>query len=1188
MRYEAAKINLPAYRGTAYFDATSICRSSGGPLWVATPAGFIHRYEAPADSFTRYNVFDKSPAVASNWIEKIYDTGKGSLLIGTSNQGVKRFDCRTATYEDILTRNADKTEIFARDFIHHSGDVYWMATESGLFLYDLGRNTFENLQKDYRNPYAISDNAIYTLCKDKEGGIWAGTYFGGVNYAPNPYTPFEKFLPHYGPNALSGHAVREICRDRLGNLWIGTEDAGLNKRDARTGLITHFNPTGDKTGIAYSNIHGLLPVGDELWVGTFEHGLDVLDIKTGKVLRHYTSGTGPNAFKSNFISALYRTRTGTIFLGTARGLYRFQPATNDFARLGELPDQAFVHALLEDREGTLWVATMEDGLYSYNAGTRLSSHFTYDAASKSSLSSNTVNSLFEDSNGQLWCATEGGGLCKLNPDRKGFTRYATRHGLPSNTVFNLLEDGQRNLWISTAKGLVRLNPATGKVCVYTRDNGLLSEQFNYNSAYKDPQGRMYFGSLNGLIRFHPDQFRPNTFTPPVYLTGFQVNNGEVAVGKEDSPLRKSITGTREITLSSQQASFSIDFAAPCYTAPATTQYAYQLEGLEGDWVSLHANRKVYYTQLSPGTYVFKVKAANSSGVWSKQETRLTIHILPPFWRSTWAYFLYAATGLGLGYLAVRNYHRRTREKNSQKYERLEREKEKEVYQAKIEFFTHVAHEIRSPLTLIAGPLEKVMKQMDDFPALRDNLKIMEKNTGRLLDLTNQLLDFRKTEAKGFSLSFVKADVTKLLRENVSRFSPVAESRNLNVQVSLPISPLYAYLDPEAFNKILSNLLSNAVKYAKIQVHVELSPPGKGKDGERFTLVVKNDGYLIPHELREKIFEPFFQIEGAEKQPGTGIGLPLARSLTELHKGTLTLDKPENDLNCFSLSLPVHQEQEFDLYREPPAETQPGSAPPEPGHAKPVLLLVEDNREILEFLQSELATDYTLIKTFDGQQALEVLQKEAVHLVVSDVVMPVMGGLDLCRSIKTSPVYSHIPVVLLTAKTTLHHKIEGLELGADAYLEKPFSPEHLHVQISNLLANRLKIKEHFAGSPLVHLKNPAYSKADETFLEKLNEAIYQYMVDPELDVDRLAGSMNMSRPTFYRKIKAVSNLTPNELVNNARLQVAAQLLAEGGYKIYEISERVGYKSATHFGRNFIKHFGMSPSEYALSKRVVKTE
>lgn len=348
-----------------------------------------------------------------------------------------------------------------------------MATESGLFLYDLSSGKFENLQKDYRTPYAISDNAVYTLCKDKEGGIWAGTYFGGVNYAPNPYTPFEKFLPQYGPNALSGHAVREICRDHLGNLWVGTEDAGLNKLDARTGLITHFNPTGDNTGIAYSNIHGLLPVGDELWVGTFEHGLDVLNIKNGKVLRHYASGTGPNAIKSNFISALCQTRTGAIFLGTARGLYRYRPATNDFAPVEEIPAHAFVHALLEDREGTLWASTMEDGLYCFNPRTRFSKNFRYEATAKTSISSNTVNSVFEDSGGQLWCATEGGGLCKMNADRKGFTRYTTRNGLPSNTVFRLLEDGKQHLWISTAKGLVCLNPDTDKMCVYTTDNGLL-------------------------------------------------------------------------------------------------------------------------------------------------------------------------------------------------------------------------------------------------------------------------------------------------------------------------------------------------------------------------------------------------------------------------------------------------------------------------------------------------------------------------------------------------------------------------------------------------------------------------------------------------------------------------------------------------------------------------------------------
>ncbi|WP_224997875.1 two-component regulator propeller domain-containing protein [Cesiribacter sp. SM1] len=1181
-RYDRSRQVLQSYETNKYFLATSLCITPDGTLWVSSTEGTLNSYNAAHDAFVSYDVFENSSPAATDWIETIYPTGQESILVGTQSQGFKLFSTRHGSYQDILTHDTDSSALFVRDFVKSSENEFWVATEAGMYIYDLEKGTLTNLKKSYNNPYSISDNAIYTLYKDQEGGIWAGTYFGGVNYYPKQYTPFEKFFPKMSENSISGNAVREICQDRWGNIWIGTEDAGLNKFNPKTGQFTNYNTSDQKRGLSHYNIHGLLAIGDELWIGTFHQGLDVMDIKTGKIIRHYGAGPQEGALKSDFVYAILKTRSGKILVSTSAGINQYNAEKDEFDPVSHFPDQ-FYTIMFEDSEGVLWAGTYRDGLYYYNPATRQKGFYKNEAQNASSLSNNAVNGIFEDSKHNLWITTEDG-LNLFNRKEKQFRRINTEEGLPSNVTYRVLEDKDQHLWISTSKGLVWYDPATEEMIVYTKAHGLLSDQLNYGSSYMDADGSMYFGTVKGLMRFDHTKFLKNTYIPPIYLTGFQVHNQELPVNKPNSPLQNSITFTDKIVLNHKQSSFSLDFAALSYTAPGMAEYAYKMEGLDRDWTYLKTNRKVYFTQLPPGNYTFQVKASNSSGLWNEKATSLEIVILPPFWASSWAYAIYALLGISLVMLGVTYYHRVAQRKNLRRIKLLESEKEKEIYQAKIEFFTNVAHEIRTPLTLIKGPLENVLRSAVDCPDIKDSLRIMNKNTNRLLDLTNQLLDFRKTEAKGFSLNFVKVNISELVEETYYRFKPAADQKNLSYKLNLPEAPLFAFVDKEAFTKILSNLLNNALKYAESRVQLSFTPLSPAD--KEFVIEIRNDGHLIPYEMKQKIFEPFFRLKESENELGTGIGLSLSRSLAELHKGTLVLKQSESDLNVFVLSLPLHQENEFNLYDDQLAETNNAELhkeEPEPaGETRPNLLLVENNREMLEFIAGELSADYHILKAYNGERALELLQKESVQLIVSDVMMDGMGGFELCKQVKANIDNSHIPIILLTAKNSLQAKIEGLESGADAYIEKPFSPEHLKVQITNLLTNRTKIKEYFSSSPLVHLKSIAYSKADELFLEKLNEAIYKNIADADLNVDHLAEIMNMSRPTLYRKIKAISNLTPNELINIARLKKAAELLIEGEYKIYEIANIVGYNSQTSFGRNFLKQFGMTPSEYASAK------
>lgn len=1183
-RYNEKSKKLNTFEQRVYSGATSLTITANDEVWVSTTDGFIQKYNDKKNTFENYNVFINSKPTISSWIEKLHDTGKGFFFIGTSNQGIKTFDLNTLTYKDILVANPDQTPIYARDFITKDNTEYWIATESGLFIYNIKTGKYCNLRNKFNDPYSISDNAVYTLARDKEGGIWAGTYFGGVNYYPNQYTSFDKFFPQGGGNSLSGYAVREICNDKEGNIWIGTEDGGLNKLDHKTGVFEHFKPTGDKTSISHTNIHGLLVVDDELWIGTFERGLDVMDIKTSKVIRHYRAGQAPNELKSNFIESLLKTRSGEILVGTSFGLYRYNRAGNDFTLLNEVPGNLHYSNLIEDSHGTIWASSLRDGLYFYNPTNRTSGYYKYEENNRKSLSSNAINSTFEDANGGLWVATENG-LNQFNEKERNFRRYNSKSGFLSNVFYKILEDRNGNLWISTSRGLVCFNPATNRIKSYTKANGLLSDQFNYSSAFKDANGRMYFGSVKGLISYFPDQFRQNKFVSPVYITGFQVYNKEIEINKKNSPLSRSINFTDEIELAHDQSTFSIDFAALGYTAPEMTEYTFKMEGLDKSWTYLKTNRKVYFTNLFPGTYVFKLKAANSSGMWSNKITELKIIIKPPIWASPLAFLFYALVIAVAIYYAIRYYHQRISNKNKRKIELWESKKEKELYHAKIEFFTYVTHEIRTPLTLIKGPLEEVMKKTEEIPAITDNLVIMKKNTNRLIELTDQLLDFRKTEIKGFNLNFVNINVSKLLEENCLRYKSAMEQKELRLTVNSPEKPLYAYADPEALNKILSNLIDNAVKYASEQIAITLN-----SDPNNFDIEVKSDGDLIPFNMHKKIFEPFYRMESNKNQRGTGIGLPLARSLAELHEGTLQLRTNDGIWNVFSLVLPKHHEREFKINDDLPDElpvvrevTQENK-----NIESPVILLVEDNIEIREFITDKLIKDFQVIQTGNGEEALDVLKQKSIHLIISDIMMPVMDGYELCKAVKDNLEYTHIPIILLTAKNTLQSKIEGLEVGADAYLEKPFSPDHLLTQISNLLASRDKIKNYFASSPLVHIKSMAYNKADEAFLEKLNEIINKNIDNKSLDVDLLADAMNMSRPTLYRKIKAISNLSPHELINITRLKKAAELLVEGNYKILKIASMTGFSSQAQFGRCFVKQFGMTPSEYAGSKHLVITE
>lgn len=1151
-------------------QAIALDVSDQGIVYVATDQGKVQVYTPKNHKPKTYHI-QTGEKERPLRINSVYAVGDSTLLVGTLNQ-ILKFNLRTNKITPVLNKRSTHVHTICKE----SDTQYWIGTETGVLLYNPVNEATNLLANEKDNPYSLSNNVVSAIYKDREGGIWVGTYFGGVNYYSKPYNNFRKYLPKQAINGLNGNVIHEICNDKYGNLWVGTEDGGLNQIDESTGKVKHYLPGPKNGSISYYNIHGLVADDDWLWIGTLEHGLDVMDIKTGKVIKHYHASEKAGSFNSNFIVTLYKRNNGDILVGTWSGLFTYNREKDNFTAMPFFGGQ--IQTIGETRDGTLWVGTYGNGVFYQNQNKF--GRITANNQKKPGLISNYVNNLYIDSKNRIWFSTEAG-LSIYDPIKGKMSSFTTENGLPDNQIFRVIEDNIGSYWISTAKGLANYNQNNKTFKNYHTTNGLPTEQFNYNSAFKNNDGTIFFGTVNGLISFKPSAFTKNTFVPPVYITGLQINNKDVLINKDTSLLSKAVVYTDKIVLPYDQSNINIDVAALSYAIPELNNYRYMMDGLDKTWTHLTNNRKIFYTKLAPGNYTFRVTGSNSEGVWNTRETTLNIIIKPPYWSTIWAYLFYLSIAGGIILTIFRYYRLALNEKNKRKIEAIEINKEREIYHAKIVFFTNLAHEIRTPLTLIKMPLEKLLSSTIDDQNVRENLYIMKKNTSRLIELTNQLLDFRKAEANKFSLNFINANINELLGEIFTSFKPAAEQKDLDYNLELPRITLYAFVDIEALKKIITNLFSNAIKYAARVTSIKLLP--FSSDDDLFRIEFRNDGQIIPDELMESIFEPFFRITETEQpQEGTGIGLSLARSLTELHRGTLELKKIDNQLNIFLLSIPIHQEikteQKKNLEEKNHLFLKEETEDPEIVSGKPLILLVEDNYDILTYLKNQLIINYTIFTATNGREALDILETENIQLIISDIMMPVMDGIDLCKKLKNDLHYSHIPIILLTAKNSISAKIEGLEVGADAYIEKPFAFEHLLAQINNLMVNRNIIKEHFAHSPLAHIKGIVHSKADEEFITKLHELIFENITQIDLDVDQLSKMMNMSRPTLYRKVKAIANLSPNELINLTRLKRAAEVLAEGDYKINEVANMVGYTLSTNFSRDFLKQFGVSPSVY----------
>lgn len=741
---------------------TAFCYTYTEDIWLVLSNGMLYKFDISNGEFQGYDLFSHSPNYKIKNLTNIYQSITGDkLFIGTTTHGAKVFDIQTNTYKDLMNKEVEQMEINVHGFTQTSANEVWIASEIGLYIYDMSKDSCTLYQKRLQDPYSLSTNLLTTIFTDKENGIWLGTYSGGINYY-TPIQPFQKYYSYPDDNSLKGDIIHDITGDKYDNLWIATEDEGLNKLNTYTNNFIHYTIQNGKHSISHKNIHGLISDDDNLWVGSIM-GIDLIDIPSGNVVKNYKLGDNVT------IVIMKKLPNGMITVGTSNGMFVYNKETDQFEHITEFPRHIRIQSILEDHTGTIWAGTFNKGLYYYNPINGTNGKFQHDTIPTNN--SNTINDIFEDTEHNLWFATQEG-LKKYNRHTNEVTRYTFENGMPSNITFRILSDKKKNLWISTTNGLVCLNPYSEQIKIYKKEHGLITNQFNYNSSWEDPSGKMYFGMVKGLISFYPEDVQEFEKTMQVYLTNMTVYDKAVNTQSTTIP----VSFTKEITLKNTQSTFSINFSSLSFTAPSITEFAFCMEGLDDHWIYLKDTRSAFFTKLSPGEYTFKVKGSNLAGEWNDIPAELNIKVLPPWWLSKIAILFYVLLILGFLFLIVKIIILQNRKKIEQSMKQLEYKKEKELHQSKINFFVNIAHEIRTPLTLITGSIEKVINNNDLSSNTRNYINIVEKNTKRLLTLVDQLLDFRKTELQGYQLNYVKKDIVALLNENLYRFKDAAEQK----------------------------------------------------------------------------------------------------------------------------------------------------------------------------------------------------------------------------------------------------------------------------------------------------------------------------------------------------------------------------------------------------------------------------
>lgn len=1183
--------------GLAGPDVRTIFEDSRHQLWIGTSDGLTKMvFEEKGIRYYNFKNSASNPgSLSDNFVTSIAEDKQQNIWIGTKHGGLNLYNPAQGnfTHFQSLGNGSGLIHNNIRKILADKKGNLWIGTLEGLSILNPAKRSFESYQHEPENRTSLSQNSLYAIFQDKSGCIWLGTYYNGVNVVYSHETPFKIFRTGKSKYSINHNVVSSVTKDQNGNLLVGTEGGGFNYLDDKTGIVTNFksgpNPS---AGISSNLVKGIAQDNDKnLWIATHLGGLNRYNPITKKFAVFRNNPDDNSSISSDNVSAVMEDSRGRIWVGTdQRGVDLLDRKSGKFSHFNIGNKEPFklsgnfVRNFYEDSRGNIWIGTTE-GLNMLAADSSGIIWVTSNNKTSKRRFPAIINCVREDASGVIWIGAYYGGLTRFDRKANTFITYKQKHGLPNDNVLGILDDNKGNLWLSTSNGLSRFDTKKGNFKNYTVTDGLPGNEFTANTFYKDKSGEMFFGGLNGLISFFPNEIQINEFVAPVVLTSLKLFNKPVAIGAEDGLLKKDISVTKEITFSHDQNIFTIDFALLNYIKPDKNKYAYQLEGFEKDWNYVRTSSATY-TNLPSGTYTFVVKGANNDGVWSTEPARLLIHVLPPIWKTWWAYCLYFII-ITSAILFVTRYF----------YVSALFRREHELHQIKLDFFTNISHEIRTHLTLIQGPVERLILTKKEDSVIQSHLIQVRKNADRLLKLVSELMDFRKAETNHLKLQVTQNDIIPFLKDIFGDFSFPSEYRNIKSVFESNAEKIDVYFDVEQMEKVVFNILSNAYKFTQDGGRIEMLV--EEKENSVDIRVVDNGKGIAPQYLN-KLFVNFFQVyDQGNQNTGYGIGLALSKSIVELHKGSLTVESKPAQNNktgrtCFTITLlkgnvhfaPGQLRTDMVLREDRKTLTDDNFAENTliqitPGE-KPTVLLVEDNAEVRAFLAESLCETYEIIQAENGEQGWDAATEQIPDLIISDVMMAEMDGLTLCKKLKTDERTSHIPVILLTAKASVSHQVSGLKTGADAYISKPFSIQVLELNLRNLLVARELMRQKYSRQVTLEPKNVPINTVDEQFINKIIQITEELMDNPEFGVAMLSEKIGMSQSVLYKKLKAVTDMSVHDFLKSIRLKKAAQLLQQHKMTIYEVAYAVGYDDRKYFSKEFKKQFGKTPTEYSVAE------
>ncbi|WP_372757992.1 two-component regulator propeller domain-containing protein [Mariniflexile sp.] len=1213
---------LDKHKRAEIFNINSLQKSDNGKIYVGTSIG-LKEYDSkkgflkPATFKSVNGNFNFNEGVQSLMIDE-----ENNFWIGTLTNGLFKIEINKLQ-QLVSLKHIPISKNRILSMLQLATNTFLFGTENdGLFQLNAKGEKINVYLHDKTDKNSIQSNSIWSLFLDKNKRVWAGFYSSGTAVYDKLYDKFENIESlSTNLNSLEIGSVTGIVKDNTGKLWISMDGGGIDIFDPKTNKFIKVNAKSNSfiSGLTINDIQTIfIDSKQNVWVGSWRNGLFLLKKGANKFINYNVENTNNN-LSSNSILSFAEDTKGTIWIGSFYGgIHSYDPKLNKFSKYDSeafeefnLPTSA-VRKVLVDSKDQVWIGTTT-GLFKISKKNKDS--YAVESlnekmfkAHQEATNSNHILSLFESSNGLIWIGTRGTGLYSYNQKTKSINWFNKTNGLLEENVSSIIESLDGNIWISGNSGLTRLETKSNTITNFTSDDGLLSNDFNFNAVFRDDNGTVYFGNYNGVDFFNPTKIQINKSKPSLYLTDFKIFNKQVKPNQKDSPLKKVISETKGISLKHNQSVFTIEYVGVNYTRPEKNQYAYYLEGFEKDWNYVGNNRSATYTNLPQGNYIFKVKAANNDGVWNEVPLELKITILPPWWKTNWAYIIYLMLFVGVIYFVNNFIHNRMNEKQLIKNEREKRIQEEELNEKKLQFFTNISHEFRTPLTLIMNPLEDIIQAKDsNLPAVfKQKHQIIYKNADRLSRLINELMDFRKLELNKARIKATKIELIDFAKDIVAFFQDEISSKNIFLNFEANVSKLNVWADTGMLEKIIFNILSNAFKVTPDNGSITVCISKKNKleilplidennPVKVFEISIKDTGPGLEKDQLSKIFERFYQVDSLNGSyyGGTGIGLEVVRSFVELHRGKIEVDSTLGEGTIFRVILPTGKEHfnekeivipnsslkniQKEKFIPPAIEESTGSVESKDTAELQTLLIVEDNTELLNYLKKELGSSYKILTANNGKKGLELAQKASPDIIITDVIMPEMDGFELCVKIKNDIRISHIPILMLTTKTMTDDWVEGIESGADAYMSKPFSLRILKSRLNQLIKNRELLFNKYFSAISDNSNNQTTTSLDKDFIQKVLNYINDNLSDPELSVEVLASQLHLSRSQFYRKIKTLTGYTANGFLRKIRLQKAKLMIEQGNTNISDVCYSVGFSSPSYFTKCFKEHFDILPTD-----------